>query len=268
MVTTVHPSALPVLVNPEEIRQIVLNLILNAEQAMLSTGRGTTISVRCYPQGEQHIVEVSDDGPGISAEMRRRIFEPFFTTKDVGQGTGLGLSISHGIASAHGGSLDLCATGTGACFRLALPAHAAAGVPVSSDVAPPPPVEAPAPVPPAVIRRALVVDDEVAIRKLLTRLLERRGFEVIQAETGAAALEVANGTALSLVLCDVRMPGMSGTDVYRELVLRDPRLARSFVFITGDRTTAVVGEAPVLAKPFAAGDLDAVLTRVGFGTTV
>ena len=99
-------APVPVLVNREEIQQIILNLMLNAEQAMLSADVGSTIAIRSLTESAHHIVEVVDDGPGVSAQMRGRIFEPFFTTKEVGQGTGLGLSISHGIAAAHGGSLD------------------------------------------------------------------------------------------------------------------------------------------------------------------
>jgi PAS domain S-box-containing protein len=123
IVTVLDPRRAAVLVNREEIQRIVLNLLLNAEQAILSAGDHGTITVRSYSTDLYHVVEVADDGPGVSAEVRGRIFEPFFTTKDVGQGTGLGLSMSHGIASAHGGSLELSTEGAGACFRLALPAH-------------------------------------------------------------------------------------------------------------------------------------------------
>ena len=116
------PSPLPVLVNREEIQQVILNLVLNAEQAIAGSKGTGTITIRAFPSGRYQAVEVSDDGPGISAELRGRVFEPFFSTKEVGQGTGLGLSISHGIASAHGGSLALDTTDIGACFRLMLPA--------------------------------------------------------------------------------------------------------------------------------------------------
>ena len=90
--------------------------------------------------------------------------------------------------------------------------------------------------------RALVVDDEEAIRGLLARLLERQGFEVCEAHSGEAALAMAESAAVSLVLCDVRMPGMSGSHLYRELTIRDPKMARSFVFITGDRSRVHVEE--------------------------
>jgi PAS domain S-box-containing protein len=111
----------PLLVNREEVQQIVLNLILNAEQAIRSAGRTGTIEVRTGVVAHAAFVEVADDGPGVPERHARRIFEPFFTTKDVGQGTGLGLSVSLGIARAHGGSLELVSTDGGACFRLTLP---------------------------------------------------------------------------------------------------------------------------------------------------
>ncbi len=125
LIVELHQRPLLVLANREEIQQIVLNLVLNAEQAIEVSGKGSRILVRSYTADGQQVIEVSDDGPGIDPEIRGRIFEPFFTTKDVGQGTGLGLSISHGIAAAHGGSLALCpgAPAAGACFRLTLPAH-------------------------------------------------------------------------------------------------------------------------------------------------
>ncbi len=123
---SLHPDRLPIFVNREEIQQIVLNLVLNAEQA-LEACRGGRISVRTFTRGGNQVVEIADDGPGIDKDLRGRIFEPFFTTKDVGQGTGLGLSISHGIALAHGGSLELCPQPRGACFQLALPAFYGTG---------------------------------------------------------------------------------------------------------------------------------------------
>ena len=119
------PEPLMVLVDREEIQQIVLNLLMNAEQAIEASSGGTII-VRTVRAGEQQVVEVTDTGPGIGPELQGRIFEPFFTTKHDREGTGLGLSISHGIAAAHGGGLEVCDTDLGACFRLTLPVHPAA----------------------------------------------------------------------------------------------------------------------------------------------
>jgi two-component system NtrC family sensor kinase len=109
-----------VLANREEIQQVVMNLIINAQQAMADAGGGV-LSIRTFMQGDSAVVEVRDDGPGIPPEMTGRIFEPFVTTKSVGAGPGLGLSLSFGIAKAHGGSLALVPCERGACFQLALP---------------------------------------------------------------------------------------------------------------------------------------------------
>jgi CheY-like chemotaxis protein len=227
---------------------------------MLTAGQGSTITIRTRAEYGDHVVEVTDDGPGVGAEMRGRIFEPFFTTKEVGKGTGLGLSISHGIASAHGGSLALGPDGPGACFRLVLPAL---------DEAPAQPA---AVSPRARARRVMIVDDEALIRKLVGRLLTRRGFEVVEADTAHAALELAEVTDLSLVLCDVRLPGMSGMELYRTLSARHPDLQNAIVFITGDRAAVDIDDGlkhvPVLAKPFSASDLQRVLEAAGLEPVV
>ncbi len=115
------PELPPAMVNREEIQQIVMNLVINAEQAILSTAQEGRLRVRTGYLSGAVVLEVMDDGPGVPAAIGGRIFEPFFTTRQVGAGTGLGLSIAFGIASAHGGSLELVPTTAGACFRLSLP---------------------------------------------------------------------------------------------------------------------------------------------------
>jgi PAS domain S-box-containing protein len=117
-----YSNELPLLVvNREEIQQIVLNLLINAEQSVRSTGQAGQIRLITGESAGGAYVEVSDDGPGVPLVVASRIFEPFFTTKEVGQGTGLGLSVSLGIAQAHGGNLEIRPTAYGACFRLTLP---------------------------------------------------------------------------------------------------------------------------------------------------
>ena len=113
-----------IVVNREEIQQVVLNLILNAECAVRCAGRAGTIRVRTHHVGEKITLEVADSGPGVPRDLAGRIFEPFFTTKAVGEGTGLGLSVSLGIANAHGGALTLLPADHGACFLLTLPTAA------------------------------------------------------------------------------------------------------------------------------------------------
>ena len=117
-----YADGLPsVVVNPEEIQQVILNLIMNAEQAMRAAHRGGTLTVTTDLVNEMVTIEIRDNGPGVPPALAGRVFEPFFSTKEVGEGTGLGLSIAMGIAEAHGGSLTLIPTDVGACFRLSLP---------------------------------------------------------------------------------------------------------------------------------------------------
>ena len=282
-----HPGVLSILVNREEIQQIVLNLVLNAEHA-IGDAPGT-ITIRTNSGGNAHRLEVSDDGPGIPAELRGRVFEPFFTTKDVGQGTGLGLSIALGIANAHGGSLELAegsgigdqGSGTrdpgfpipdprspipgfrhGACFVLTLPAHVT--VETSNRALSGRPA---ALVGSSGRRRALIVENETPIRTLLARLVKRRDYDVVEAESCAAARTAIAAGSFELVLCDVRLNDGSGVDVLRDVRERQPDLGRRFVFVTGDASAIGTaerefGELPVLAKPFTASDLDQLLGSI------
>jgi signal transduction histidine kinase len=119
-----YSNELPlIIVNREEIQQIVLNLLLNAEHAIRATNQPGTIRLRTRPSddAESVIFEIADEGPGVPHAVASRIFEPFFTTKQMGEGTGLGLSVSLGIAEAHGGSLALLPAERGARFALTLP---------------------------------------------------------------------------------------------------------------------------------------------------
>jgi two-component system NtrC family sensor kinase len=249
-----HPGVLAVLVNREEIQQVVLNLVLNAEHAI--GDRPGRIVIRTSAGGHAHTLEVMDDGPGISVELRGRVFEPFFTTKEVGQGTGLGLSLGLGIATAHGGSLELCPPqARGACFKLTLPAQSekeAAARPARAAGGQ---------------RKVLVIDDEPTIRDLLARLLERRDFTVFQAGSYAEAKAVSQDTAFDLVLCDVHLEDGDGVECLRYLEHAQPAIGRRFIFVTGD-AAGVGGEfagVPVLTKPFTASDLDRVLGQVEVG---
>ncbi|HXH06240.1 MAG TPA: ATP-binding protein [Vicinamibacterales bacterium] len=252
---------LAVQANAEEIRQVILNLLLNAEQAILR-GRGTgriVVATSREPAGV--VLQVADDGPGVPPDIRGRIFEPFFTTKDVGEGSGLGLSISLGIARSHGGTLEYVpGAAQGAVFRLVLPPAAAT-------------TDSPAPSEDAARASshtpyALIVEDDEAIRVLLVRLLERRGFRVVHAANGVEALAYLDAGAPDLVVCDLRMPRVNGIELYRRATAARPSVAGRFLFITGDapneeaaRLVAAAG-VPLLQKPFSAAQLDAALSRV------
>jgi PAS domain S-box-containing protein len=258
-----HPGVVPVLVNREEIQQVVLNLVMNAEHA-IGDAPGSII-IRSHASDRAQTLQVIDDGPGISAELRGRVFEPFFTTKEVGKGTGLGLSIALGIATAHGGRLELCPSGRGgACFQLTLPAHALVTAP--QRLAPPAAAHAAS----TGRRRALVIEDEEPIRVLLARLLNRRDYEVTEAASCGEAKAISEGQSFDLVLCDVRLPDGNGADCLRHLLAAQPSLDRRCVFVTGDigaldDASRKFGETPVLTKPFTASDLDRVLGDVEVG---
>ena len=253
----------PVLVNREEIQQVLLNLLLNAEHAMKSAhGRGQ-LHVRTRATETGVLAEVQDTGPGVAAAVARRIFEPFFSTKEVGQGTGLGLSIALGIVEAHGGTLTLVESGApGACFRLTLPAaqakpSATAGAVSSGQV------------PKSMTgQRALIADDERSVRTLLQRLLTRRGFAVDLAVDGRDAAQMLERSEYDVVLCDVQMPNMGGLALYEHLRRQQPDAVDRFVFISGDILNDQLHNftescnVPLLSKPFGAEKLDRVLEGV------
>ncbi len=247
--------------DPHQLHQVVVNLITNAHQAMHGTtsSRRLTIRTRFEAADSRVSLAVVDTGPGIPAEILGRIFEPFFTTKPVGQGTGLGLSLCHGIVASHGGSLRVDSKpGEGAVFTIELPVIAA------------PEGEAKEP---AVATRALprgsrilVVDDEPDVAGVLADLLKAQHEQVETAADGRAALERVAQADYDLILCDVRMPGMDGPDLYRTLSATHPELLSRFVFLTGDTLNPESREfvqhtgAPCLSKPF---DFDEVFRVVG-----
>jgi two-component system cell cycle sensor histidine kinase/response regulator CckA len=209
----------------------VMNLVVNARDAIRSHGGGV-IRIRTarvtqeearnlgYPsaQGDQAMVEVSDDGPGIPPEVMDKIFDPFFTTKPVGEGTGLGLATVYGIVKQSDGWIAVASKpGEGAAFRIFLPVHVA------------PADAAPAPVPVAQPKRPaardlsgagriLFVEDEDAVRGVAAKLLRARGYEVIEAASGEEALEIAETHAgeIDLMISDVVMPGMQGPDLLKQ----------------------------------------------------
>jgi two-component system NtrC family sensor kinase len=259
------PSRLPVVANRDEIQQIIINILLNGEHALQASGTSNPrITIRTGAEGPMHFVQISDNGPGISPELKGRIFEPFFTTKEVGEGTGLGLSISIGIARAHGGALELCdpQEGTGACFRLTIPAAA----PVASETAALPDVTTMAAGSGADARRALVVEDEIPIRQLVVRLLQRRGYIVVEAASRSAAREAVKEGAFDVVLCDLRLADGSGTGVAEDIRAVRPDLSRRVIFVTGDASglaeTPDFADMPVLPKPFTSSDLDRALNAL------
>jgi CheY-like chemotaxis protein len=194
--------------------------------------------------GPQVMLAVSDTGHGMNAETRARIFEPFFTTKE--QGRGLGLPMVYGIVRGHGGDILVQSqTGNGTTFRILLPLTEQA--PVALQSAEPPR---------GGHETILVIDDELHVRRLLTRILERAGYTVLQAEDGERGLSVFEQSrgAIDLVVLDVSMPGMGGAEVHERLVALAPgvKVILSSGYSDDERISTILskGVRTFLRKPY------------------
>jgi signal transduction histidine kinase len=251
-------SGLPqVFADAHQVQQVLLNLVINAEQAMLSAhGRGTIV-VRTWHERDRGVVvlEINDDGPGVPEDVRAKIFDPFFTTKEVGQGTGLGLTVAYAIVQEHGGRIRVeSPQGRGASFFVEFPTKAGRvrePAPAPND----PPFEALAGT------RVLVVEDEPALAAAVGEALTDAGFVVDRAGDGEEALARVSERPYDLVVCDLKMPRLDGMSFYRAIALTSPDLAKRVIFVTGDvagtdaeRFLAQSG-CRWLAKPFRLGDL-------------
>lgn len=276
----------PVLANGSQMEQVVLNLVVNARQALEAQldvplgpaaparpgGAGAPlIAVRTREAGGWVILEVEDNGPGILPEDRGRIFDPFWTTKQEGEGTGLGLSVVHGIVTAHGGTIEVESdVGRGARFRIALPAAPAALAGQSPGAAER--SGAAASLPPGIARRPLdmlIVDDEESILELLTRYFGERGHAVITAASGAEAVSVAAYSSFDVVVCDLRMPDMDGVETITRLRALPGTTGARYVLVTGDPGASQMRQqaerlevAAVLQKPY---DMEYLRTAVEGG---
>jgi CheY-like chemotaxis protein len=232
LVTMLAPDVYHVRADPHQMEQVILNLTLNARDAIAGNGslvietcnvdiRGRVPEMPSITAGAYARLSVKDSGVGISDESRPRIFEPFFTTKPVGKGTGLGLSTVYGIVKQSGGHIYVDSTpGVGTNMQIFLPC-------VREPLDPPLPEPAMrARAIPAERASVLVVDDEVTVRTLLTRVLAREGYSVTEAATGEEALAILeSGLHVDLVLTDTVMPGMSGVALAEQALKRWPSLA-------------------------------------------
>jgi len=263
----------PTMADPFQLQQVFLNLLINAEQALLEGhGRGQvhirTAAISISDNGSKDArllrLEISDDGPGIAPEIASRIFDPFFTTKPAGIGTGLGLSIVYGIIHQHGGEVSFTSNpGEGARFVVDLPV-----IPVSvrekAGAAP-----AAAQAKPALhAARVLIVEDEPTVAQLLVDILTEEGHHAeatVDGQEGLARLARRN---YDLVICDLRMPRLDGREFYEALVLTKNPARNRILFITGDtiaRGTQQFLEStgmPHLAKPFLVEEVKLAVRRI------
>ena len=236
---------------------------------MAEAGVGSEISVRTWEEGDSIHVEVTDDGPGIRHDLLGRVFDPFFTTKEQGKGTGLGLSICYGIVQEHGGHIWVESSGIsgeGSRFRISLPIVIGEnGLNLISLETRRPDAERP---PATRDEHILLIDDEDDIIEMVGRVLCEDGYHVVSARNGFQALQHLRDNTYDLLICDIKMPEMSGIDLWNQLVGRDPNMRARIVFITGDvaneRTAEFLQrtEAPVLRKPFEIEALRKFVRRV------
>ena len=242
-----------------QIKQVLLNLLINAEQACIgANGRGTIV-LRTWQDQDRGsaVLEVNDDGPGIPEERQGKVFDPFFTTKEVGQGTGLGLTVAYAIIQEHNGRIWLTSKkGQGTSFFIELP--------VSGQHLNAPPARSPQqPISLEAFKglRVLVVEDEPALAVAVSEALGDAGFTVDRAGDGEEGLTRLTEARYDLIVCDLKMPRIDGMQFYRAMAAATPALARRVIFVTGDvagtdaeRFLEETG-CRWLSKPFRLGDL-------------
>jgi signal transduction histidine kinase/CheY-like chemotaxis protein len=265
-----------------QLQQVLMNLVGNARQAMVESGKSGNIRVRTKWTGESRVLlEVSDAGPGIPEGIMARIFDPFFTTKPAGAGTGLGLAIVLGIVREHGGQLNVSSPPDGgAIFRIELPAvtetraapsraaeageKRALGTRAPRATEPPYELSHPGKAAPSV----LVVEDEPTVARLIADVLEDEGMRIEVLMDGRAALERAQQEHFDLVICDMKMPGLDGQNFYKMLARAGNPLRERFLFVTGDLIAAHTQRfleryhLPYVAKPFRVEELSEKVKQV------
>ncbi len=229
--------------------QVFINLLTNAQQGISALKERGHVVLRARTTRRRLVIDVVDDGPGIPEPLRERIFDPFFTSRSDGSGTGLGLTLCREILHDHAGEIRVARQrGTGARMRVSLPVVAHSGAPAR-------PQEPPAPAVQIDGCRIVVVEDEPALREVITRTFSARGGHVITFEHGEDALSFLANEPVDVVVSDIHRPGLDGMQLYEELARTRPALLRRFVFVTGDalreETAAFLrrSRAHVLRKP-------------------
>jgi CheY-like chemotaxis protein len=275
LVTVPRPGIGNIRADPSQLEQVIVNLVVNARDAMPDGGTvaietGEAEFDEAYSQehfdvlpGHYVMLAVSDAGVGMDAETRMHLFEPFFTTKDPGQGTGLGLATTYGIVKQSGGHIWLYSEpGTGTTFKIYFPrvAEPADGV-----------IDRALPAPARGSETVLLVEDEAAVRSVLTAVLERHGYQVLAASAPGGAIEIARDHAgpIDVLVSDVVMPGSGGRALAEQIGALRPGIRT--LFISGYTEDAIVrqgvldADVAFLPKPFSPETLARVVGEVLHG---
>jgi PAS domain S-box-containing protein len=256
------PDVPLILADADQLHQVMLNLVINAQQSLQEqpTPRRIRIRSRFDTASGDVQVSVADNGPGVPVDLRARVFDPYFTTKPIGIGTGVGLAVSLGIVEAHGGTLTLdCPAEGGATFTMALPAGGV-DADAAAAVASPKPIEQQSAI--------LVVDDEAEIRDALAEILSGARHRVVTATSGRDALQRMALQHFDAILTDIRMPDLDGRALYQEIEKRWPGRASRVVFVTGDTLASGLREfvsssgRPVIEKPFLPSEVRRVIAEL------
>ena len=265
IITQLDPHLPEATVDPHQLQQVFLNLINNARQAIEAHQPKGWIKITTAAVGENVRVTLQDSGPGIAPENLKKLFDPFFTTKEVGKGTGLGLSLCYGIIKEHGGTITArSARGEGAIFTVELPI--AAGTTEIRKKSAAPMLER-VNSREGAGKKVLVIDDEEPILQMVSEVLMRSGYEVDAVSDGETALRRVNQRTYDLALCDWKMPGLNGQEIYEHLRCTNPKLSERMIFITGDVINDRVQDflkernKVCLSKPFSLSEFRTAITQ-------
>jgi two-component system cell cycle sensor histidine kinase/response regulator CckA len=259
MRTVLPPEPVFVMADGAQLKQVLMNLVINALHAMEATP-DPVLTITVDRRNGSGALTVSDNGPGIPPEIMGRIFDPFFTTKGPDKGSGLGLSICFSIVRKHNGDITVeSEPGSGASFTVTMPI----AVGESSAAAPAPETSCcPLPANELAHRRVLVVEDEEVLRKLKQEIIRSHfGCSVDVAANGAEGLALAAQGGYNLIISDIRMPEINGIELYLRLRELQPDLAKRFLFVSGHAgdkqidTEVKRWNVPLVAKPFSVTNL-------------
>jgi len=262
------PSEPTAWANGSELQQMLLNFLINAEQALTGIEWRRAITMRTAALDQRVRLQVADTGPGVAPAIQGRIFDPFFTTKPEGTGTGLGLSICYGIVHDHGGRIwvDSEPERGGTIFTVELPRDQR----TRRRLTPAPMMQPTLPEEPLAV---LIVDDEEGLRRAVLSFLKRRGIHAIAVGDGVDALRALKERTFDVIVSDVRMPGMNGRQFLERLRQDHPAMVQRLIFSTGDTfapdTVALLQDAgvPSLVKPFDFAKLETLLREVASART-